>query len=145
MHHETKYHLFYFSIIVGMIWGLRKICLKTLNIYEYICIHIFSYAFFMSLIIFITKGIQGFKIDTKKLTPKIILYMIILGILAACFNITWTTMNKREDLTILPALSSGAKILSVGLVGIFFLKEDITLKKFISSILILSGIVIYFQ
>ena len=83
--------------------------------------------------------------NNPKLTPKIILYMIILGGLAACFNITWTTMNKREDLTILPALSSGAKILSVGLVGIFFLKEEITFKKIISSILILSGIVIYFK
>ena len=145
MHHETKYHLFYFSIIVGMIWGLRKICLKTLNIYEYITIGIFTYVFFMSTIIFLTKGIQGFKINTKKLTPKIILYMLILGFLSASFSITWTTMNKREDLTILPALSSGAKILSVGLVGIFFLKEEITFKKIISSTLILSGILFYFK
>lgn len=145
MHHETKYHLFYFFIIVGIIWGLRKICLKTLDIYEYITIGIFSYAFFMSLIIFITKGMKGFKINTKKLTPKIIIYLIILGFLGASFSISWITMNKHEDLTILPALTSGTKIISVGLVGIFFLKEDITFKKIISSILILSGILFYFK
>ena len=145
MHHETKYHLFYFFIIIGIIWGLRKICLKTLNIYEYITIGIFSNAFFMFLIILLTKGTKGFKIDTKKITPKIILYLILLGFLGASFTISWITMNKNEDLTILPALSSGTKIISVGLVGIIFLKEEITFKKIISSILILSGILFYFK
>ena len=144
MHHETKYNLFYFFIIVGSIWGLRKICLKTLDIYEYIILVSLTYAFFLFFIILLTKGIKGFKINTKKLKPKIIIYVILLGLLGASLKFIWIIMNKKEDLTILPALSSGAKILSVRLVGIIFLKEDITLKKIISSILILSGILFYF-
>jgi drug/metabolite transporter (DMT)-like permease len=145
MHHKTIIQLFYFFFVVGLQWGLRKICLSTLDIYEYITIGIFSYAFFMLLIIFITKGFSGFKINTKKLTPEIIIYLICLGLLSALFKTTLVSMNKNEDLTILPALVSAVTITSVGLFGIFFLKEKITAKKLISTILIFIGIFFYFK
>ena len=125
--------------------AFRKKCLNTLTIYEFILVGAALHILFIIPIIYFYKGKTAFKIDFKKFTPIILFYLLLLGITGAIATIIFVTMTKNEDLTILPALSSGTKILAVGISGIIFLNEKLTMQKLFSSLLILSGIIFYFK
>ena len=141
MHHETKYHLIYLTILSSTIWLLRKVCLNVFDIYEYIIISLILYPLFMIPLIYYKRG--SLLIDLKKFNYKISLYLIIIIFLAVNGSIYYYTIVQNEDISVAPSLIFGLKIISVFLLGILFLKEKITIRKIIALIIVLVGFFLF--
>ena len=137
MHHTTKYNLVYLTILSSSIWLLRKICLNTLNVYEYLIISLVLYPLFMIPLIYYKRG--SLSIDLKKINYKIFFYLIIIIFLATNNTIYYHSIIKNENISVSPSLIYSLKIVSVFMLGILFLNEKITTKKIISLMIILIG------
>ena len=120
MHHETKYHLIYLTILTTLIWLLRKICLNKLDIYEYIIISLVLYPLFMIPLIYYKRG--HISVDTKKINIKIFIYLLIIVFLAVNSTIYFYNIAKNEDISVGPSLVFGLRILTVFIAGVIFFK-----------------------
>ena len=141
MHHETKYYLIYLTLLSSIIWVLRKICLNTLDIYEYILISLMLYPLFMIPLIYYKRG--HLSIDKKKINYKIILYLIIIIFLSVNGIIYHKKIIQNEDISVAPSLIFSLKIISVFILGIIFLNEKITFKKILALIIISIGFLLF--
>lgn len=85
-------------------------------------------------------GLYHLKLMTKVFPPD---YHTIIGII--CYGIgfiMWLTLLKKVDLTLSFPLATGSLMISTQLLGIFLLKEKITLLKTVGIVIILIGIFI---
>jgi len=137
MHHETKYHLIYLTILTTLIWLLRKICLNKLDVYEYIIISLVLYPLFMIPLIYYKRGYLS--IDTKKINIKIFIYLLIIVFLSVNSAIYFYSIAKNEDISVGPSLVFGLRILTVFIAGVIFLNEKITRRKLLALLVILTG------
>ena len=92
-------------------------------------------------LIYYKKG--NISINKKKLNFKIISYLFIIIFLIVNATIYHHKIIKNEDISSSPSLIYGARIFFVFILGIFFLKEKITIKKIISLLLVLSGLFLF--
>ena len=143
MHHKTKYNLFYLTILTTLIWLLRKICLNTLTIYEYILVGLILYPLFMISLIYYKEGVSGLKIDFKKFNFKIIMYLTLIIFLGVNSSIYFYNIAQNEDISVAPSLIAGFRILTVFITGVIFLNEKITIKKILALIIILTGLFLF--
>ena len=141
MHHETKYHLFYLTILTTLIWLLRKICLNKLDVYEYILISLVLYPLFIVPLIYYKKG--NLSIDFKKIDRKIFIYLLIILGLYANATLYFHYIAKNEDISVGPSLIFGLRILTVFIAGVIFLNEKITRRKLLALIIILTGFFLF--
>lgn len=141
MHHETKYHLIYLTILTTLIWLLRKICLNEMDVYEYLLISLVLYPLFMVPLIYYKRG--NLYIDFKKIDRKIFLYLLIIIFLAVNSSLYFHYIAKNEDISVGPSLVSGLRILTVFIAGVIFLNEKITRRKLLALIIILTGFFLF--
>ena len=141
MHHKTKYHLIYLTILTTLIWLLRKICLNKIDVYEYILISLVLYPLFMVPLIYYKKG--NLSIDFKKIDKKIFIYLLIIMFLAVNSSIYFYYIAKNEDISVGPSLIFGLRILTVFIAGVIFLNEKITRRKLLALFIILTGFFLF--
>jgi len=141
MHHKTKYHLIYLTILTTLIWLLRKLCLNSLEVYEYLLISLVLYPLFMVPFIYYKRG--NLSIDFKKIDRKIFLYLLIIMFLAVNSSLYFHHIAKNEDISVGPSLVFGLRILTVFIAGVIFLNEKFTRRKLLALIIILTGFFLF--
>ena len=134
-----------FSILTTVTWTLRKTVLKNQDVISFVVLETFFVCAAILIGSYFILGHKKFIEVPTSLSLNQFGYMSLLGVLIAGSIYSMRYLIKYEDISKLSPMIGGTKTIMVAIVGIFLFGEEITLRKLISIILIVTGLFLFLK